>query len=526
MVFTDKGNHEENISEECYKNIISTTSDLNLLFYASCAFTCAFIFMATYYTNNNTNNNTLMTMRTTTTNNYHELSFDKKTLPMISFSEMFSTTYKEGLNQIQSSGLLFYWVTSPLFATGIIYLCKGSDVMSAETVVDESCPEGFNDMSFRYTLSISYLATLIMSLYLISVDIMTRKFVVVRGVDFFSLVNNAIMIDENQTQDEDNENVIEDLVLSVILGGFGNDILEDISCSRIAEKDGKLIRPIKRRKGGFSKGWVPSISHEFGNADIESEEVRRNNVMVNRVATSVLTGAVCGQVSFGHELLKFILLEALGGGQGPFLQDAVIPFGLSDRNYKYLSKFFNKADCSSGLLGLVAIVRGLCAYSGGIGEALCCISANHTPPSKAESLSTSDEYSAYYLPSCVCQSATHAIKASARFIILNMNNEKRQLNRLSLLIPVVLQSTYKLRCGTLDYVHYLYDKMQREDSGGGEAFGNFLTLKCPEMANIVTACDDCGSKIIQYMRKTDRSTSELNDIKVDENVKQWLDTFV
>lgn len=511
-------NNEQN---ECFHHSNSPSSDLNLLFYASCAFTSAFIFMATYYTNNNNIN---MYNDHISSNNYHELSFDKKTLPMIRLSELFSTIRMESWNQVQKSGLLFYWLTSPLIASGVIYLFKGSDVLLSMTSGEESCPGSKN--AFVHTISMSYMITFMMSLYMISMDIMTRKFLITRGVDFFSLVHNAIMIDDtattthvqNQHGDDENEIAIEDLVLSVILGGFGKDIVDDVACSRIVERDGKLIRPTKRKKGDFSKGWVPSLSHEFGNVDIESEEVRRNNVMMNRVASSILTGGVCAHVSFGHELLKYILLETLGGGDGPFLQDVVVPYGISTRNYKYISTFINKMDCNSGSLGLVSIVRGLCAYSGGMGEALGRISHSNAPSS---TMSTT-ENETFYLPPCACQTAIHAVKASSRFIILNMKNEKRRLNRLSLLIPVVLQSTYKLRCGTRDYVHYLYDKMQHEEGGGGEAFGNFLTLKCPEMANVLTACDDCGSKVLQFMRMVDRSNSEVNDIKVDDGVKQWL----
>ena len=513
-------NNEQN---DCLRQNNLPSSDSNLLFYASCAFTSAFIFMATYYTNNNNIN---MYNDHMSTNNYHELSFDKKTLPMIRLSELFSTIHMESWNQIQKSGLLFYWVTSPMFATSVMYLFKGSNVVLSMTSEDESCPGSKN--AFIYTISMSYMITFMMSLYMISMDIMTRKFFITRGVDFFGLVHNAIMIDDTtthvQTQhgDYENEVAIEDLVLSVILGGFGKDIVDDVVCSRIAERDGKLIRPTKRKKSDFSKGWVPSVSHEFGNVDIESEEVRRNNVMMNRVASSILTGGVCAHVSFGHELLKFILLETLGGGDGPFLQDVVVPYGISVRNYKYISTFINKMDCNSGSLGLVSIVRGLCAYTGGMGEALCHISHNNV---QFSSMSTSENVT-FYLPPCACQTAIHAVRASSRFIILNMKNEKRRLNRLSLLIPVVLQSTYKLRCGTRDYVHYLYEKMQHEEGGGGEAFGNFLTLKCPEMANVLTTCDDCGSKVLQFMKMADRSNSEVNDIRVDDSVKQWLHSLL
>ncbi len=514
----------DSIHNNCYNE--NAVADLKLLFYASCAFTSAFIFMATYYAS--------------PLNNYHELSFDKKTLPMISISELFQVTYMDCLNQIQASGLLFYWITSPLIATSLIYVFKNSDIFDSNTI-DNCLDVEPVTPSYGYTLSLSYIITFLMSIYMISTDIMTRKFFIARGVDFFHLVNNAIMLDDNQNDSDDYDDqdiAMEELVISVILGGFGNDILEDVSCPRIVEKDGKFIRPTvnataigsnKRRKNDFNKrrGWVPSLSHEFSNVDIESEEVRRNKVMMDRVALSILSGSVCSHISFGHELLKYVLLEAFGGGEGPFMQDSIAPYGISKRNYRYISKFFFKMD----LLGLVSIVRGLCAYSGGIGEALCRLSLNQSSKSSRPSYESStssvfSEHMTFYLSSSTCESATHAIKASTRFIILNMKNEKR-LNRLSLLIPVVLESIHKLRCGVIDYVHYLYDITQSQIGGGaGETFSNFLTLKCPQMANILTACDDCGLKIVQFMKTTDRSTSEINAIKVDDKVKQWLQTLV
>ena len=561
-----------NYNADAHRNVITT--DLQYLFLLSCSFTSAFIYMVTYYSGNNGSNknkattyttstimmnNTTVNANTITTNrkdvNYHELSFDKKTLPYITLSSLLSVIYDEVIEQIQASSVLFYWIISPFLAFGLIHIVNGPNLIAMMTM---SLTTGDDRKMLIVTMMTTYLTTLIMCLYMMTIDICTRKFLMTRGLNIHTLVSQSNVVNVNSTssgfsgsgssssrtnvarnsmrggiisgatQDVSNEIIMEDLIVSLILAGLGTEIIDDVTISRlVVEKDGNIIRHEIRKSGEVGNRWEPSSTHSYRNMDMEEEEVRRNNVMMDRVAASILTGGVCGHSSFEEDLLKFIILESLGGGNGPSIQqnqDALVPFEFSGRHYNTLMRYLNTIDLSSGI---PSIVRALCAYAGGMGEALSQISSD-SPLSG----STSAGKDTFSLPSCACLAGTNAIKAAARLVILNMTNTKTRFNRLSLFVPVILETTYKLRCGILDFVHFLYDSsesaLQFQQEVRGETFGNFLAIKCPELSKVLTACDDCGVKILHFMRMVDGkgACTEVSELKVNDNVKDWLKSLL
>jgi hypothetical protein len=521
---------EEYTVEECHSHV---SSDLKYLFLISCAFTSAFVFMVTYYSGNGSTNSR-------SNDNYHVLSFDKKTLPFISVSSLWSVIYKETIEQIQASSVLFYWIISPIAAFGLIHLTNGGNLISAIT---NECP-GLRKQMFLKLMT-TYLTTLLMCLYTMTIDICTRKFLTTRGLNIYKLVSqlnvtNHIKNDKSSSirgglttpsvHDVSNELAIEDLVTSVILAGLGTEITDDVSCPRlVVQKDGNMKRPEKQIRGEINVSWVPSSTQSFGNIDLEEEEVRRNNALMDKVATSIVTGAVCAFSSFEEDLLKFNLLESLGGGDGPSTQQSqnvLAPFGLSKRHYNNLIQYLKLMNQASGSLGTLSIVRALCAYAGGTGEALSRITAN-SPLSAPISV----RKETFSLPVPACLSEVNAIKAAARLIILNMSSKRTRFNRLSLFVPVVLQAIYRLRCGVFDYVHYLYETMDpvhqsKQDQARGETFSNFLTMKCPEMSKVLTSCDDTAVTIIKFMKKIDGKGTEIAELKVDDSAKDWLNSLL
>ena len=111
-----------------------------------------------------------------------------------------------------------------------------------------------------------------------------------------------------------------------------------------------------------------------------------------------------------------------------------------------------------------------------------------------------------------------------------MKNEGARFNRLSLMIPVVLQAIYTLRRGVLDHAHDLFHSMdaifQSQQIVRGDNFGTFFTMKHPEMSKLVKTCDDYGTKILHFMKKIDGRNLEIAEIKVDEDAKEWLYSFL
>ncbi len=537
-------------------------ADFQSLFLIACALTCIFSFMTTYYSTASAKISPATTTATTPIakniqqyHNYHELlSHDNQetTLPFLPLTSLGSIMYYETMQQIQQSSVLFYWIISPLIAALWIYLLKGTNFIMMATLGSSNDNNQCTGMGLRKKMIVTFIevygVTLFMSLYIVVVDLLTRKLLATRGLDIYKLISQSSITLESTAGDKtiddaldlSNEISIESVVVSVILVGFGSDTIDDVLCPRMIEQDGNLIRPImKKRVVGVNTSWVPSSStHNSSNVDLEGMEMRRNKDMIQKVASAILSGTVSGYSTFEEELLKFMVLEALGGGSVSddmkgsstenFSQGLSIPF----RSYKTIIRFLRIMD--QGSVQTLSIVRALCAYAGGIGEALTCIShpisrSQGNPTTLVKSI---ENCTFSFQPSAVL-SATYAIESATRFIIMNLKHRKARFNHLSLLIPVILQTSYTLRCGVLDYAKYQYDSsdpihdfLSNVDTRG-ETFVNFCTIKHPDLTKLVKTCDDSVIQILQLMKGIDGqgsniSSLELSGIKVDDHVKEWI----
>lgn len=530
-------------------------TDFQSLFLIACALTCIFSFMTTYYATTSAKISSATTTSTTPIakniqhyHNYHELlSHDNQetTLPFLPLTSLCSIIYHETMQQIQQSSVLFYWIISPLIATLWIYLLNGTNFIMMATIGisnDNQC----TGMGLRKKMIVTFMevygVTLFMSLYIVVVDVFTRKLLATRGLDVYKLISQSSITLESTAGNKNIDDAfdlsdqisIESVVVSVILAGFGSDTIDDVLCPRMIEQDGKLIRPMmKKRVGGVNPSWVPSSStHNFSNVDLEGMEMKRNKDMSQKVASAILTGTISGYSTFEEELLKFMVLESLGGRSANddmkglssenLYQGLSIPF----RSYKTIMRFLRTMD--QGSVQTLSIVRALCAYAGGIGEALTYISH---PISRSQGTPTTfvkrtENCTFSFQPSAVL-SAMYAIEAASRFILLNLKNRKARFNHLSLFIPVILQTSYTLRCGALDYAKYQYDSsdpihdfLSNVDTRG-ETFVNFCTIKHPDLTKLVKTCDDSVIEILKF-QGSNISSLELSEIKVDDHVKEWI----
>lgn len=542
--------HEEDDLKYCQKHHY-----FEWLFLSSCALTCTLSFQAVYNSPTSNTNGVSSTIAKCNRSHYHELCFDRTTIPYIPLSSLWSVIYQEMIQQVQASGVLFYWIISPIISAVCINMSTKSSFITM--LIKNECPG--SRMSLVSTFIVTYVTTFVMCLYTMMIDICTRKFLAVRGLNIFRLVRQSkVSVDERREKvaidDSDignsNEIDMENLVVSIILVGFSSEIIDEVTCPRIIEQNGELVRPVKKiRSSKASMSWAPSSTLLLSNIDIEGEEVRRNKVMINKVASSILSGVIGSYSALEGDLLKYMLLESLGGDDdknhvATSINTSRDASTISSRHYKSLMRFLKRSDQPSGCLEIVSIIRALCAYAGGIGVALTQITLpatkgiqKLTPSGKLVPLSTSmssviKKETFSFQPGAVT-SGTYAITAATRFILLNMKNDKARFNRISLLVPVVLQTSYTLQCGVLDYVQYLFDSTDPIQNppiiGGGdgavstrgEDFTYFFTMKYPEMANLVTTCDECATQIMQMMNKIEGGSYELSD-KVDDFVKEWL----
>ena len=445
--------------------------------------------------------------------NYHELSFDKKTLPYVSISSLFRIIKDEMMQQLFTSGILFYWFISPLLSWTILYFIGFKDWNICNGEGGEDRPRS----AIIWTIFTSCAITLFMLLYVMFIDILTRKSLQTQGLNVHKLVTRSNIDmellqgrkDEN-TFDTSNEVVVESLVVNIILAGVGKGTINDVLAPRMIQQGDKFVRPMKRKRNESGYSWAPSTDLICGNVDLEVEEVRRNNLMIDRVASSIISGSIGDYSIFEEGLLKFMILESFGGGEDVSILSEM---ELSDRHYKTISRYLNTIYQSPASTEVLSIVRALCAYAGGVGKALERIPF-FEPPQVTD---VSEGRIAFVFQPNAAISVGNAIKAAERFLLLNMMN--RRFSRLSLLTSVVLQSTHQLYNGVLEFGHYLFNQNDVQ----GENIEGFLSINHPELFALAQTCKNVSVRILKCMQTLDDQTSfEVTGIKVDNNVKEWL----
>jgi len=584
----------------------------------SCTLASTLIFISTYYS-------------TSMKSNYHELSFDKKMFSQSSTTtakknlagksyqqDYFNLTYIKGkVTDLVYSGLFFYWIISPLFTATLIYVANtttGSSDACTKNNVKQTM------LSYLSPLVVSYIITFFMTSYMVVMDVVTRTFLFTRGVNIDKLVtqsppwiqddkedgamdnssnqngkrttssgtggrsratggSSSNIFNGNTVQsipiENKNDILVEELMVSVILAGLGMDILDDVLCPRISiSSDGLMVKPEKRNKFERDRrdvSWMTTNSTNTSiNFDLEEEEVRRNDMMMDKVATGIVTGAICGNSSFEVDVFKIMVLESLGGeekednssyfamrytgeindergieARPDVVTQVELPLGLSQRHYAALMRRIDNMNIQIyGQPSVVPVVRALCAYSGGIGEGLRRIAA----PAKLSSAhaTASSSQQKFSLPSCASLSGAYAIVAATRLVILNSHlpNQssnsgvvRKRFNRLSLFVPVVLQTIYKLRCGALDYAASMMTLDQATVAPSKsfqlrgartfqavETLENFIAVECPEIAQVIQSCDDSALKMVQFLKKIDGPNDAV--VRVDEQVKEYLNQLL
>jgi len=213
----------------------------------------------------------------------------------------------------------------------------------------------------------------------------------------------------------------------------------------------------------------------------------------------------------------------------------------------------------------VPLVRALCAYAGGLGEALISCSSNTSAISpdlgygqqldsrhQASFAESSWNTITWSLPPGACACAEYSILAAARLVVLNFSLHARESmasrrhSWLSILIPSVLHSAYKLRCGILQHAQskmvlsgqaHLLQKIDDNSEGKNlhsglasktsredERLGAFIAMNCPNLCHILSACDHSATAILQTLLKFEGQ--RLPEFKVGSGCRKWLNSLV
>lgn len=459
---------------------------------------------------------------------YHELSPSISDLPRKpSFSDLTSKVSKALMAQIQSCGFLFYWIMLPFLSMFLCGLFQPQQMSSFSLMVQ-----------YVRGLLVAYPTTLFISMYIMIMDIIVRIGLLQPGLNIETLVRygldrtniiSSISSSRNSVSNdyevESRTISVEDVIVEVLLGGLGTQLLDYVNAPRlIVQKNGSVLIPDSARLKQMMSS-APSI-------DLGEEENRRNNSLINAVADLIGKGLVAGNTHLEDDLLKVSVLEAFGGGS-TLNHETGYPLGLSSRHYKFLARRLGGMTRKNGIKeqsSSVPILRAICIY----------LSATGTTLSSPRSSSN------YSLSPCNLLSLRLAVNAAARLIVLNMtfrdengNYQGKRLNRMSLLLSTVVESIYKIRSGVLEYVHQMYEsntvrthnlsipahQIQKQGARtyqAAESFESYLAVKHVDLASLVNTCDDCASMIVREIKKVDGSSDF--GLKLHPLCKDWFQT--
>ena len=245
-------------------------------------------------------------------------------------------------------------------------------------------------------------------------------------------------------------------------------------------------------------------------------------------------GQISGHTSLEDDLMKISCLESFGGTTSTCSTRAGIsrgsfPLGLSERHYRSIMQRIISIDRANTQPGsqpaLVPVLRAICAYLGGIGLAL------------SGSTTTS------FVSPCLKVSVQYSILAASRFLVMNMigndtfGNSRNRYNRISLMVPVVLESIYRLRCGFMEYATRLFE---RENTHTHRAAGVIVdnptvrNLRVPavlpkqaiedeSIEHIIDVCDEGATMILRALLEVD-GRCEFDAIRFLK-CKEWLNSL-
>lgn len=193
---------------------------------------------------------------------------------------------------------------------------------------------------------------------------------------------------------------------------------------------------------------IRSISKASKSLCIEDEELRRNELDAKAVAAAMS----CKSSDFGlaEDLLRALILESLGGHDGVLTPN----LSASERHMKMVGNFVgtnpnSKMQTNTDEPMAVPFVRALCAYASGFGLELERISASPKSGKAKNEI--------WALPPCAIHCSKWAIIAATRCVVYSITSDDIIASTdwrgscLSMFVPTVLATAFRLRCGVLSY---------------------------------------------------------------------------
>ena len=401
----------------------------------------------------------------------------------------------------------------PIIATVTIltWVHLGSFVMGEDGLFILESP---SYTAIMQSLALSYIAVVLLVTILNIQDVVTRWAVCAPGVDA-----DILTYQTQATKSKSNETFLaEDLIIQSILMA-----------------DGVTVDKVVASTKSGSSSMTPFKNHQ-------EDEISQNEAATASFAEWILTSSTKCSGKLSDDILRVCLLESFGGGGSSSCDDRNPFYFGNTRHATALRKrlSLSAATTSPGQQPIVVpIVRALCAFSGGIGDAMCKIYCQVDKDGKPLK-NKKNAAELWKLPPASLNSVEYAITAAARLVVMNtvitdknggisVDQSKRH-SHLSLLLPCVLQSSYHLTCGVNDYATaianmYEVNLSTYDKSGKNDGLGAFISTKCPQLIPVLSACNESAKMCLKTLVESTGGSS-LEEVllrrKWKIGMKEWL----
>jgi hypothetical protein len=383
-------------------------------------------------------------------------------------------------------------------------------------------PHSYHWTSVATSLFVSYAIVAVLASIMAVQDVLTR-WTACAGLDVDVLMSRFHSTIATSSDDDD-AFLAEDLIIQSVLMGDGITVDAVISAPNATRSRTSAVLP-------------RSVSNNQ-----QEDEILRNEMATASFSGWIEKASTTASGQLSDDILRMCILESLGGGGSASGSSSPYYFGTTRHSVAVRKRLdLSAATASPGRQPIaVPVVRALCAFAGGVGDAMSLFyrtsDGDGRPP--REEGGRSGEL--WKLPPGSLHAAEFSIIAAARLVVMNsvvvdgrgrfMVNSSKRHDRLSLLLPCVLQSAYKLHCGINKYAEATaascgLDLSTYGRTGGKEGgLGCFIVAECPDLCPVISACKDSAKMAMNTLLASgDRSFEDLlSRRKWKGDVQQWL----
>lgn len=271
---------------------------------------------------------------------------------------------------------------------------------------------------------------------------------------------------------------------------------------------------------------------------LDREERGQNEDAMKSMANILLqkTAADENGAHLEEDILRLAILSSLGGlGSGAPIFDSAGLHHLENIKQWVLPRSTQQVAGGRSDILSVPLVRALCAYGGGLGEALIMCSAQRT----------NSPIFAWSVPPGALVQSEYAIRAAARCIVLNLANSAQcrtdwRSSHLSMMIPVLMNSACRLQTGVVRYAERKRTskqgstpnkKMQStaltiplETPFHPDEDRSLLRTESPELLRVYNACNRSAAMVLEQLHSLEGTRGF--ELGLEGLTRKWMNHVI